>query len=124
MYRRRITYHKTGEIKRFAYEIYTACLSSKEYGKALDLYVDYIKYLCEQQVEEERLKNLSKNLLYNYLMEIEKLSGQNDRVRDKYFRDIAKTRRVDDFREVMQGIFTDLRARRADFPLSTAVSLS
>lgn len=102
-------YHKTREIKRFEYEIYTGYLSSKEYGKALDLYVDYTKYLCEQQVEEERLKNLSKNLLYNYLMEIENLSGQNDSVREKYFRDIAETRRVDDFRAVMQGIFTDLR---------------
>ncbi len=42
-------------------------------------------------------------------MEIENLSGQNDSVREKYFRDIAETRRVDDFRAVMQGIFTDLR---------------
>ena len=102
-------YHKNGKMKRFEYEIYTSWLSSKEYGKALDLFEDYTEYLCTQQIEEEKLKNLSKNLLYNYLMEIEKLSGQNDSVRETYFRQIAEARSVDDYRKVMNGVFADLR---------------
>lgn len=102
-------YHRRGEIKRFDYENYAGYLASKEYGKALDLFEAYTEYLCTHQIEEERLKNLTKNLLYNYLVEIEKLSGQNDSAREKYFHEIAMARRVDRFREVTASIFADLR---------------
>ena len=94
--------------KRFEFEIYTGYLSAKEYEKALSLFEDYIAYLCDRKIESEKLKNLSRNLLYNYLMETDRLTGQTEELRDRFFRQIEEARRVDHFREVMTGIFAQL----------------
>lgn len=102
-------YEGKQEIIRFEYETYTAYLAAKEYEKALELFEDYTKYLCSRQMEADRLKNLTRNLLYNYLMESERLSGQNDGLRERYFREIADAPWAEDYRNVMDGIFSGLR---------------
>ena len=102
-------YEGQQEVVRFEYETYTAYLAAKEYEKALDLFEDYTKYLCSRQMDEERLKNLTRNLLYNYLMETERTLGWNEGLRERYFREISDALWEEDYQNVMDGIFAGLR---------------
>lgn len=76
------------EIKRFAYEEYTGNLSRKQFQAALEQFWEYIQYICEMQMDEYKVKNLAKNLLYNYLMEIERYGVPSDELRQLYFKNI------------------------------------
>ena len=58
-------------------------------------------YLKERQVEEYRLKNLTKNLLYNYLMEIERYEVESEQLRQQYFNWIDNTHYI---RRICAGV--------------------
>lgn len=68
------------EGKRFRYEEYTKLLKEKQYSQALRLLQEYIEYLAENQYDEYLSKNLLKNLLYNFLMEIESSTEEDPRI--------------------------------------------
>lgn len=76
------------EIERFAYEEYTGKLIRRQFSAALEQFWEYIQYICKMQMEEYKVKNLAKNLLYNYLMEIEKYGVPSDELRQLYFKNI------------------------------------
>lgn len=76
------------EIRRFAYEEYTGNLLHKQFPAALEQFGDYIRYICQMQMDEYKMKNQAKNLLYNYLMEIEKYGVPSDELRQLYFKNI------------------------------------
>ena len=94
--------------KRFEFEEYTRELSDKQYEKALSMFQNYIQYLCKYQIEEGKLKNLTKNLLYNYLMETEKITGKSEELRERFFGEIEKTQWVNEFTEAFSRITGNL----------------
>lgn len=87
------------EIRHFDYEKYTEFLKQKQYGTALDFLQEYMEYLAENKYDEYLSKNLLKNLLYNFLMEIEKYGVQSDKLRGEFFRRIDKVNSVEEYLE-------------------------
>lgn len=90
--------------ERFAFAEYSRYLSQKEMRVALEMFVQYISYLCERKVEEYRLKNLTKNLLYNYLMEMEKYEVDSERLRQIYFKKVDDSEYLEEFLQILDEI--------------------
>lgn len=91
------------EVQRFHYEKYTELLKQKQYSQALELFQKYIWYLAESKYDEYLSKNLLKNLLYNFLMEIEKYGVESDRLRGEFFRKIDQSESAEEYMEYCEG---------------------
>uniref|UniRef100_UPI004055A76E response regulator transcription factor n=1 Tax=Agathobacter sp. TaxID=2021311 RepID=UPI004055A76E len=93
---------------RFAYENYTNYLVHGQLNLALSMFKEYIQSMCEIRMDEYRLKNLTKNLLYNFLIEAERYGVQGDAIRDEYFEEIDRTCSVESFLQVLGRLFEKL----------------
>lgn len=96
-------------IKKFQFEAYTRHLIQGRYFEALEMFESYTAYICEMQMEEEKLKNFSKNLLYNFLMDIEKLSVESEALKKRYFSMLDNALWADDFKKAVKEITLELR---------------
>ena len=94
--------------ERFPFEAYSEHLSHGGFREAAGMLRKYIIYLEQRQVEEYRLKNLTKNLLYNYLMEIEKYDVESEELRQTYFHRLDQVRYLEEFQQVFQKIIEEL----------------
>lgn len=99
--------------ERFAFETYTGYLMKGRYREAFELFREYILYLCEKQVEEDKLKNLTKNLLYNYLMEAERFAADSEELKEKYFYMIDHTDEINEYAAICEEIFAGLTKQLA-----------
>lgn len=100
----------TVQPKRFEYETYTRRLAAGEYGEALAMLDTYIRYICECELEPVKVKNLAKNLLYNYLMETEKASLKGEESKEVFFREIDEAQWITEFWEVIGTIVKTLKS--------------
>lgn len=96
-------------ISRFEFESYTRLLSQGRYEEALQMFGDYTGYLCKMQTEEEKLKNLTRNLLYNFLIELEKLGVDSDSVKERQFSMLEQALWIKDFETAVETIIKELR---------------
>lgn len=99
-----------GSLQRFEFETFTRLLSQQRYEEALLQFQEYTQYLCDMMVEEEKLKNLTRNLLYNFLIEIEKYNIDSDRLKDQYFDWLDEAQWIDQFQAAIQEITSELTA--------------
>lgn len=106
-------YQTRTKVRRFAFELFSRYLNQGNYMEALQMFTEYVAYLGAEQVEEDRLKNLTKNLLYNYLMEIEKLYIDSDRLKEKYFEEIDQAHWMVDFEALVERISGEIKERLA-----------
>lgn len=104
-------YKPAPQVNRFEFESYTHMLSSGQLNEALGLFERYLHYICEMQIEEDKLKNLTKNLLYNFLIEYENYSSESADLKEQYFEQIDMAYWVDDYDSVMKEIFEVLRSQ-------------
>lgn len=98
--------------QRFPFADYSELLLHSRFADAIAMLKKYVFYLKERQVEEYRLKNLTKNLLYNYLMEIERYEVESEQLRQQYFNWIDNTHYIEEFVQVFQDIIEKLEALR------------
>lgn len=94
--------------ERFAFENYTTALHHGQFDTAFQMFWEYVQYICGQQVDEVRMKNLTKNLLYNYLIETEKYGVQGESLRNTYFTEIDNAGNVERFQKVMEELRAEL----------------
>lgn len=87
------------EARRFQYEQYTELLKQKQYRQALVILEQYTEYLAEIRHDEYVSKNLLKNLLYNFLMEVEKYGVEADSLRGEFFRCIDEADHIEKYRQ-------------------------
>lgn len=87
------------KLKRFSYEQYTELLKQKQYTQALEFLRNYMKYLADIRYDEYVSKNLLKNLLYNFLMELEKYGIDADSMRGEFFRCIDEADTIEKYRQ-------------------------
>lgn len=105
------TLKKQSAGEKFDYEKYASCLKYRSFEEALQMLGDHVKKLCNCETEEYLLKNTTKNLLYNFLIEWEKEEqGKGSRKTD-YFREIDGSIYLEDFQSVMKGIMADLHMK-------------
>lgn len=88
----------TAEETRFAFEDYSSALMRRQYGRALEMFREYTFLLCEAKADVYRLKNLTKNLFYNYLIEMEKCQVDIGTMKRAYFSSIDKAENVEKVR--------------------------
>lgn len=105
---------KKEEPVRFAFEKYMNCMVHKRFDQALSMFMDYVHEMCECQLEEYKMKNLTKNLLYNYLIETENYGISSEELKSKYFDQIDHAAYADDFFKVMAKIYEELSDLRKE----------
>lgn len=94
--------------RRFAYETYTNYLVHGQLHQALALFREYIHAMCMAKMDENRLKNITKNLLYNFLIEAERYGVQDKTIQDTYFEEIEHAESVELFLKVLDALFEEL----------------
>lgn len=104
--------NKEPKEEKFDFEKYTECLSYKQFREAILQFHDYIIYLCDKRVDEYKVKNLAKNLLYNYLMEIERYNIASDDLKQVYFERLDQPAYKEDFTEAFETIINELEELR------------
>jgi Response regulator containing CheY-like receiver domain and AraC-type DNA-binding domain len=102
-------YQAKTNIRRFSIEIYTRHLGQSRYNEALRMFEEYAKYLCMERVDKYRMKNLIKNLLYNYLMEIEKFCPESEAFKEACFQMIDQAMWVDDMQSDLLTIVQEIK---------------
>ncbi len=73
------------KLNKFSFDMFSFNLSKGNYRNAYDLFKEYTFYMIENKKDPYRLKNITKNLLYNYLIEIEKFFENSEDVRSTFF---------------------------------------
>lgn len=101
--------HEKGTVRRFEFESYTRLLNQGRYEEALQMFEGYISYLCKMQMEEEKLKNLTRNLLYNFLIELEKLGVDSESMKERHFSMLEQALWADDFKHAVEAVIQELR---------------
>lgn len=94
--------------ERFPVIQYSNLLSQNRFSEAFSMFQKYVQHLTECEVEEYKLKNITKNLLYNYLLEWEKLEEDTEEMRRIYFRMIDAAKYVDEFAKCFEKISQEL----------------
>ena len=94
---------------RFAYETYNNYLMHGKLMSALAMFLEYVEALCVIQLDEYRLKNLTKNLLYQFLIEAERhgISGEN--LCEEYFEKIDHVISEEEFQYVLDTLVEKLK---------------
>jgi len=95
--------------EKFDYETYAASLKYQDYMNALSLFENYVEKLCEAKTEEYVLKNTTKNLLYNFLVEWEKTDQSFSGKRTKFFHEIDNCTYIEEFKNAFQTIMSQLK---------------
>ena len=93
---------------RFAYENYNNYLIHGQLAEALGMFQEYIRSLCELRIEEFKLKNLSKNLLYNFLIEAEQHGVNAESIQEQYFEEIEQALSVEHFLKALDLLVAEL----------------
>lgn len=99
---------------RFAFEEYSNELLRRQYQKAAGRFEAYVEEMLDVRVEEYRLKNTTRNLLYSYLIELERYHVPSEELKKRYFGLIEKSMDVEGFREVVRLIFAELAKIREE----------
>lgn len=94
--------------ERFSYEQYAELLKYRSFQEALKQLEAYVTYMCNCTVEEYLLKNTTKNLIYNFLLEKEKADGGMPAKKTEYFRKIDHSRYVQDFQSELRFVLDEL----------------
>lgn len=92
---------KGREVERFEFETYSRHLERLELDEAVSMCMSYIESLAEAYEDEYKLKNLAKNLLFNYFVELERIGEADEDIRDRCFLEIDRAEDVDAFFDAM-----------------------
>lgn len=95
--------------QKFAFEEYSSALLHRQFRTALDMLSAYSGYMCRIRMDEKRLKNITKNLLYCYLMEMEQYGIPAEDLKRTYFRQLELADYEPEYRQVMGDILENLR---------------
>lgn len=88
------------EYKRFDFAQYTHLLSSKKWEEAITMLGQYIHEALETGMDEFRIKNQAKNMVYSFLESTEMEGKKKDQLRYEIFKRMDKTRYKDEFETV------------------------
>lgn len=114
--------------ERFAFEKYSGYMLHARFEEALDMFMEYVRYICSIRMDEYKMKNLAKNLLYTYLIEVESGGLSGEELRDQYFAMVDGAEDVDSFLDMMAkvreeiGRLGDEKAGREDAKIAAIKS--
>ncbi len=73
------------KLNKFSFDTFSLHISKGNYRSGFELFKGYTFYMIENKKDPYKLKNITKNLLYNYLIEIERFFENSEEVRNKFF---------------------------------------
>lgn len=94
--------------ERFDYRRFTAAIGAGKYHEAVTLFRDYITKSVQNQMPEFKLKNQTKNLLYNLIGSTESHVQALEAVRSEFFVKIEQAAYCDDFMQVYEEMLSKL----------------
>lgn len=101
------------EIDRFDFERFSGCLNGGRLDEAAAMFGDYMAYLCKMQADAYKVKNLAKNLLYNYLAESERYGLPGDELKERYFIEIDQAKSSGEFLKTVAAVVSELITNEA-----------
>lgn len=96
--------------ERFDYRRFTAAIGAGRYHEAVSLFRDYITKSVQNQMPEFKLKNQTKNLLYNLIGSLENHVQELEAIRSEYFMKIEQAAYCDNFMKVYEEMLSKLEA--------------
>lgn len=96
------------KVERFDFATYSRYLSQKQFSEAITALREYVYHICDAKMDEYRVKNQTKNLLYNFLMEIEKYDVVSEELKQVYFKKIDRVVCEEEFLVVTEELFEEL----------------
>ena len=107
-------YKEMKKEERFQVMKYSDLLTKHHFAEATAMLQEYVKNLIQCQAEEYKLKNQTKNLLYNYLIEMEEFGTDTEKLRRKYFRMIENAEYAEEFEQAFFEIMDDLKENKIE----------
>lgn len=95
-------------LPKFNYNDFTSLLNQRRYQDAMALFFHYIQAAVSAQMEEDRLKNQAKNVLYNLLDALDGDTEQLEAMRKDYFKRIDAIFYAEDFLYALEIIESEL----------------
>ncbi len=95
--------------EKFDYSRYSGLLTGQHYMEALDLLETYVEHAVANSMDEYRLKNQTKNMLYNYLEYLEPNDPDGEQLRYQFFKEVDETAYAAQFLAAFSGIVEKLR---------------
>lgn len=97
------------KISKFNSNKFYDLLKGKEFNKAIDMIYEYVVYSIKLKTEEYKLKNLVKNLLYNFIVSLEAYDIETEELRQEYFKKIDAVKYSQDFIDEIDNILFNLK---------------
>lgn len=96
-------------IEKFDSNKYDSLLKKKDFIASINLMKSYIDKAILNKMDEYKLKNLIKYLLYNLIVSLESYDLDNENLRQKYFKKIDKTLYLDELIIEIDNILLELK---------------
>lgn len=97
------------DLEKFDFTGFSANLRNRKYEDALYQMSRYLQRAVETRMDVYRLKNLAKNLLYNFLVSLEEFQLDMEDLRRKYFLKLDEAPYVQEFLEVLKETAEEFR---------------
>ena len=97
------------KISKFDFNEFSNLIKIKKFNIAINMIDEYIKYAIGLRIDEYKIKNLIKNLLYNFIISLESYEIETDELRQKYFKIIDEVAYSHDFIEEVNKIVLELK---------------
>lgn len=101
-----------GEVKRcqrFDFGRFSGCVTERRYEEAIQMLEEYIQQAAEAHMPEFKLKNQTKNLLYNLIGSVDGQIQELEEIRREYFDRIEKAAYCEEFLEVAKSLSQALK---------------
>ncbi len=93
---------------KFDFRKFTSAIAVRKYSEAMALFSEYIYKAVKNQMQEFKLKNQTKNLLYNIVGSSEEHVEELEDLRREYFRKMEEASYCDDFLKVYEEMLGKL----------------
>ncbi|MBE6055128.1 MAG: response regulator [Clostridium sartagoforme] len=96
------------KVEKFDSSKYDNLLKRKDFTSAICFMKKYIDLAISSKIDEYKLKNLVKNLLYNLIVNLESYDLEAEELRQNYFKSIDKIQYLEEFKGVIEEIILEL----------------
>lgn len=94
--------------EKFNIRRFTSCVTEHSYEEALEIYRQYIEKAAEAQMPEFKLKNQTKNLLYNLIGSCQEHLAELEDIRREYFQKIDQVPYCEEFLQVFYDMLNKI----------------
>ncbi|MDD3277302.1 MAG: response regulator [Lachnospiraceae bacterium] len=96
------------DIQKFDFRRFSSVVSNAKYVEAAEMFEDYIYKAARNQIPEFKLKNQTKNLLYNLIGSVDRKIQGLEQIRYDYFAKIDEVVYVEEFLDMFQNLMKEM----------------